>query len=232
MTLEPLRAVLPVKRGESEIPRDKNGVGGVRLGKLARLMRGRWETISKAWEDTKAKANRLNLLGRLDYHGELSAQLAWQEDPGGRSVRVVYTSAGTPTAAIIIDDASIVDYKLFWIACKDLEEAHYLLAIINSDALYSAAAPLMSKGQWGARDLQKHLWRLPIPEFDPKNALHRRVARAGKAAASGAASHLAALRAEPGDIGVAYVRRELRAWLRGSREGKAVERAVEKLLAG
>ena len=69
--------------------------------------------------------------------------------PGDRPVRVVYSGWGTPTAAILHDDDAIVDYKLFWIACKDTQEAHYLLAIINSDALYEAVTPLMSKGQFG-----------------------------------------------------------------------------------
>ena len=232
VTLDPLKAVLPMKRAEYEVPTDKDGVGGIRLGGLGRLMRGRWETISKAWEDNRAEANKLPLVDRLDYHGELSAQLTWQDDHGGRPIRVVYTSAGIPTAAILADDASIVDYKLFWIACKNLQEAHYLLAVINSDALYNAATPLMSKGLWGARDLQKHLWKLPIPVFDAKDPLRRQVARVGKAAAAGAASQFAMLREELGDLGVAVVRRELRSWLRGSKEGQAVERAVEKLLAG
>ena len=213
VTLDPLKAVLPLKKGEYEIPRDKNGVGGIRLGGLERQMRVRWQTVSRLWEDKKARATKLNLLGQLDYYGKLSAQLQWQEDPDGRPIRVVYTSAGVPTAAVLTDDTAIVDYKLFWIACKNLEEAQYLLAIINSDALYSAATPLMSKGLWGARDLQKHLWRLPIPAFDAKNALHQEVARAGKAAASAAARRLAKLRNERGDVGVAVVRRELRAWL-------------------
>ena len=232
VTLDPLKAVLPLKRGEHEIPKDKNGVGGIRLSSLEREMRDRWQTVSRMWEDNKARANKLNLVGRLDYHGEMSAQLAWQEDPDGRPVRVVYTSAGVPTAAILTDDDAIVDYKLFWIACKNLEEAQYLLAIINSDALYSAATPLMSKGLWGARDLQKHLWKLPIPAFDAKNALHQEVARAGKAAASAAARRLAKLRKERGNVSVTVVRRELRAWLKLSKQGKAVEAAVGKLLAG
>ena len=96
---------------------------------------------------------------------------------GDRPVRVVYSGWGTPTAAILHDDDAIVDYKLFWIACKDTQEAHYLLAIVNSDALYEAVTPLMSKGQFGPRDLQKHLWKLPIPEFDPANPLHAEVSR-------------------------------------------------------
>ena len=194
-------------------------------------MRGRWETISKAWEDSKAKANKLQLVGRLDYHGELSAQLAWQEDHGGRPIRVLYTKSGEPTAALLHDSNALIDHLLYWIPCEGVEEANYLLAIINSGALYRAAAPLMSKGLWGARDLHKHIWKLPIPAFDAKNPVHRGVARAGKAAAAGASQQLTTLRAEPDDISVAYVRRELRAWLRSSKEGRAVERAVEKLLA-
>ena len=47
----------------------------------------------------------------------------------------------------------------------------YLVAVINSDALQEAVKPLMSKGQFGARDLHKHLWKLPIPEFDPNGGV-------------------------------------------------------------
>ena len=36
-----------------------------------------------------------------------------------------------------------------------MPEAYYLLAIINSDALYEAVTPLMPKGQFGSRDLDK-----------------------------------------------------------------------------
>ena len=136
-TLDPLKAVLPLRSGDRAIPaaEKKKGVGGIRLGGLEKRMRERWRTTSGLWEKNRAKANKLNLLGQLDYYGKLSAQLAWQRNPGDRPVRVVYTSAGQPTAALLHDDDSIVDYKLFWIACKDAQEAHYLLAIINSDML-------------------------------------------------------------------------------------------------
>ena len=163
VTLDPLRAVLPVKRGEFLIHRDRDGEFGIDLGGLEWRMRDRWRTISGLWDSNKASANKLKLVERLDYHGEFSAQFAWQEDPQDRPVRVVYSSAGVPTAAVLANDQGIVDYKLFWITCRNMREANYLLAVINSMALYSAASPLMSKGLWGARDLQKHLWKLPIP---------------------------------------------------------------------
>ena len=135
VTLEPLKSLLPVKRGGAAIPTDPNGPGGIRLGGLERRMRERWQTVSNLWEGHKALANNLNLLGQLDYMGKLSSQLEWQQDAGDRPVRVVYTSAGQPTASIIEDDDIVVDYKLFWVACMSLEEANYLLAIINSNAL-------------------------------------------------------------------------------------------------
>ena len=229
-TLAPLRAVLPFKRSDAGLPADIEGVGGVDLGALGQRMRDRWQAVSRLWEENKRPVNKLNLLGRLDYHRELSAQLAWQRNPGDRPVRVVYSGYGAPTAALIHDIDVIVDYKLFWIACKDTIEAHYLLAIINSDALYELVTPLMSKGQFGARDLQKHLWKLSIPEFDPDDPVHAAVAAAGEAVAQGAAAQLSQLHQERDRVTVTIARRELRRWLRESPEGQAVEDVVSALL--
>ena len=229
-TLEPLKAVLPLKRGEASLPRDKEGPGGIRLGGLERRMRDRWRTVSRLWDENKARANRLNLLERLDYNRELSAQLDWQQEQGVRPVRVVYTTSGEPTAALPVADDTIADHLLYWVTCKSVQEANYLLAIINSDALYSDVSSLMPKGQFGARHLHKHLWKLPIPAFDRSNELHVAISKAGKAAASGAARQLAKLRQERESLTVTIARRELRKWLRGSRQGKTVEANVKKLL--
>ena len=90
----------------------------------------------------------------------------------------------------------------------------------------------MPKGQFGARDLQKHLWKLPIPEFDPANTLHAEVSDAGKAAEDGAASQLATLQAQRSRVTVTIARRELRKWLRNSPEGRSVEQIATRLLRG
>ena len=229
-TLDPLKALLPVKSGDGGIPRDPDGIGGIGLGGLERRMRDRWQTISCLWDENKRPANKLNLSGRLDFHRELSAQLAWQRNPGDRPVRVVYTQAGESTGALLQDDEAVVESRLYWITCKDTHEAYYLLAIINSRALYEMATPLMSKGQFGARDLHKHLWKLPIPEFDPENPLHIATSKAGEAATLATANQLAQLRQQRDRVTVTIARRELRKWLRNSPEGQAVEEAVTKLL--
>ena len=230
-TLDPLRAVLPLKRGEHEVPTSKNGVGGIRLGGLSQRMRDRWRIVSNLWEANRAAATKMNLSGQLDYYGKLSSQLEWQRAPEIRPVRIAYAGSGRPTAALVSDETMLIDYTLFWVACKDMEEASYLLAIINSEALYEGVQPLMPKGQFGARHVQKQLWKLPIPEFDSEDSLHAVVSEAGRVAAEGAAERLARLRQDRGEVTVTIARREVRKWLRESTDGKAVEEAVEELLA-
>ena len=112
--------------------------------------------------------------------GLVRADEVVEENPPAQEIRIVYGGWGAPTAALLREDDAIVDYKLFWVTCKDAQEAYYLLAIINSDVLYEMVTPLMSKGQFGARDLQKQLWKLPIPEFDPEDSLHAVVSEAGR----------------------------------------------------
>ena len=231
-TLNPLKALLPFIRGDSEIPMDTEEVGGIRLSALGRRMRDRWQTIDQCWDTGKARANKLSLLENLNHYGKLSMQLRRQRDLGDRPVRVIYNQSGVPTAAVLRDNDALIDHKLFWITCVNTQEANYLLAIINSEALYAAVAPLMSKGQFGARDLHKHLWKLPIPEFDPAEEPHVAISQAGEAAAAGAGRQLEQLRRERDRVTVTIARRELRKWLRESPEGRRVEEVVGRLLRG
>ena len=120
---------------------------------------------------------------------------------------------------------------MFYINCKDAQEAYYLLAIINSSTLYDAVIPLMPKGQFGARHLQKHLWKLPIPEFDRENLLHASLSMAGERVAFGVVKRLAELREERGSrLTVKVARRELRQWLRESLDWAVIERLMHLLI--
>ena len=62
-TLDPLKAVLPLRRDATSLPTEDGGIGGVYLGGLERRMRERWQTISGVWEEHRARANRLTLSG-------------------------------------------------------------------------------------------------------------------------------------------------------------------------
>ena len=146
----------------------------------------------------------------------------------------MYASSGKPTAAVAADLNAIIDHKLYWIPCETAGEADYLVGIINSRTLEEAVEPLRPKGQWGARDLHKHPWRLPIPRFDAANETHREIAKASAQAAAGVAAVLAELKASrpsgKGPISGDAARDELRAWLAESDEGQEVERLVAQLL--
>ena len=195
-------------------------------------MRDRWSEINRSWEVNKRSGYQLTLSDQLDYYGKLSSQLAWQGDKEGRSIRIVYNQSGTPTASVLQDDQAIVDYTLYWVSCASMSEAEYLIAIINSETLYASAAPLMAKGQFGARHLQKHLWRLPIPEFDASDSTHVEVSDAGRQAALGVEQELTNLRQRYERLTVTIARREIRKWLRQSAEGQRVEDAAGELLGG
>ena len=231
VTLTPLKAILPFKNGEWWISIELGGISRIRLGSLERRMRERWRVVSDLWDKNKQPHNKLDLLGRLDYHRELSSQLEWIRGPTNRPIRVIYPKAGQPTAALVSEEQTLMDTTTYWVTCKDFAEAYYLLAIINSETLKEQVARFMSKGQFGARDLHKQLWKLPIPEFDPDHPFHVQISDAGKAAATGAAQRYTQLQKERGDnVSVTIVRRELRAWLRTSPQGAAVEAAVQQLL--
>ena len=232
-TLEPLRAVLPINPASGDLEADASDASGIRAGSLRRRMLRRWRNINELWEHNKRATNTLRLIDQLDYYGKLSSQLDWRRDNGGRPVRIAYTGAGIPTATILPDSNAIVESKLYWISCEATEEAYYLLATINSNALKAAVEPLMPKGQFGARDVHKHLWRLPIPEFDVGDSLHVDVAGAGRDAAEGVERELGNLRQRYAErLTVRIARREVRKWLRESAEGQRVEGVVGELLGG
>lgn len=230
-TLDPLKVILPCKRGSTALGSDPGALDGVSTDAIERRMRNRWREVNREWEDNKRPGYALTLIQQLDYYGKLSAQIAWQGDNGERPIRIAYAGSGMPTAAIVTENLAIVDYTLFWITCETVNEAHYLTAIVNSHSLYERLQPLMPKGQFGARHVQKHLWRLPIPEFDGGDSLHVEVADAGRDAAVGVERELANLRQRFGQrLSVTIARREVRKWLRESAEGKRVEGVVGELL--
>ena len=222
---QPLRAALPIRQGDCALPFASEGVGGIILVSVDPRMRSRWQTISRMWEENKQESTKDNLAENLDHFGKLVSQLRWQEGKAGRPIRVVHSQGGQPTAAILSDDDAFVDESLYWIPCKDIPEANFLLAIINSDALQSHVNPYTTPNWAGnTRNLHKHLWKLPIPEHDANELLHRKIADAGSAAATGAALRLVEMQSERrGHLTGRTARAELRQWLRNSQEGQAVE---------
>ena len=136
------------------------------------------EQAEKIWVEKRGAKTSHNLLQWLDYSGKLTAQM-----PAHRHL-VIYNASGTNVSATYIDRNKLtlrfmVDHKLYWIALRQLMEAHYLTAILNSDAANQTIKPFQSTGLLGERDIHKKLLDLPIPTFDSGVALHRKLSELG-----------------------------------------------------
>ena len=244
VTLPPLTAVLPVDKQAMTLPLHHNGCEKDANGRIIRhnacevdisaldtRMRTRWNTMSSLWDANKGKNDKKTLYQNLNYLSKLTSQLNWLRNHGNRPVRIAYTTSGAPTAAIISDSKAILDTNLYQVDCHTLDEAYYLLAIINSKALARSAKPFCPSN-WSReiRHLHKHLWKLPIPEFDPNNTDHADISDLGRRAAVEAQKVIAAL--DDPKPSVTKARSVLRhEWQPNSTVAQGIEVGVEGLLS-
>ena len=93
----------------------------------------------------------------------------------------------------------------------------------------------MTKGQYGARDFEKHGWKLPIPRYDASDPLHVHLSELSKAAESECAALIANsdIPTKPaGDAQSRSARKMLRhEWQHNSEVAQDIEAAVAQLLS-
>ena len=115
----------------------------------------------------------MTLKERLDRIHGLSAQLAVAE------MKVVYTKAGTLLSAGILEDSRVVvENGAYWAAARNIDEARYLIAILNSASTLAQIVSMQPMGAFGPRHFDNLVWELPIPEYDRLNSLHRELSQA------------------------------------------------------
>ena len=247
-TLPPLTAALPVSKATMTMPLDhadceelsggfiRHNACEVDEQELDGRMRSRWEKMEWLWEANRGKTDTKSLTQNLNWLNKLTSQLDYLRDSGDRPVRIAYTQSGRPTASLIADKKAILDRNLYQVTCRNSEEAFYLMAIINSDALAKAAKPFCATN-WAKeiRHLEKHLWKLPIPEYDASNEKHVQLSWLGRTAEQECKARLDKLVALNGEdwLTVKEARSNLRnGWQPGSPTAQAIEEAVGELLAG
>ena len=119
--------------------------------------------------------------------------------------------------------------------CSSETETYYVLAVINSNELAAAAETFMSRGLYGARNFQKHGWKLPIPRYDARDPLHVRLSELGKTAEQECTALVANsdIPTKPaGDAQSRAARKMLRhEWQPTSATALAIEDAVAELLS-
>ncbi|MBC9000853.1 N-6 DNA methylase [Micromonospora aurantiaca (nom. illeg.)] len=160
--LDPLRAVLPIgPKGILEAGRIEDYPG----------LESWWKEAEETWQAHKVESDDSSLLQRINFHSQLSAQV-----PAG-SHRVVYSKAGNSIAAARLNESqSIIDHKLYWAAVSGVEEARYLVSILNSTMVLERVRPLQALGLFGGRDIDKNVFAVPIPSYDASDKDHRELA--------------------------------------------------------
>lgn len=215
--LELATGVVPME-GDVVLTSDSANARGHR-GLAAWLLdaESKWNEYSKQNTDGSP---RVSLAQSIDHHGKLAAQSSRQ------SLRVAYPASGTRLCACLLDDDDvIVEHQAYWSVVHSLDEAAYVVAVLNSAVVLERVKDLQPVGQRDARHFDNLVWTLPIPEFDPDEALHQDIAAAALSAAEVAA------RVElPEDAHFTTKRRLIRQALVADGIAETIERLVDALL--
>jgi len=199
--LPPNIAVLPIRPARS-------GKGYEIIRKEVAFKMGypylaKWlEEAEKVWSKVRGE-KEVDLYEWLDYQHKLSRQ-----NPNAK-YKVVYLRSGTHLAACVVEKKPlrvdnvelkgiIIESTLYRFETDNLDEAYYLVSILNSKVLDDLIKPLQSKGKYGERDIHKKLLEFPIPKFNPNDPIHRRLAELGRKASEEANRILPRLLAEFG----------------------------------
>lgn len=151
------------------------------------------ERAQQVWEERrteKAKEIFQRVIDRLDYQRLLTVQ-----NPGSKYV-VIYNTSGTNLVSCVVSKQNlpgfnvgsaiisprnfIADAKTYFYETDNELEARYICAVLNSDVVNKDIKPLQSMGLYGARDIHRRPFMLPVPKFDMCNPDHIRLAELSK----------------------------------------------------
>ena len=244
IALNPLRAALPVHRPTMSMAVDHSKCKGhkhdacrLEVEALHPSMRNRWNIADEMFRNAHKNQAINDLYDRLNYQNILTSQLEYLHAAiaGDGTTRVAYTQAGQPTAAVIRDHHAIVDRKLYQTICSSEDEGYYVLAILNSKELTTAAEKFMTKGLFGARDFEKHGWKLSIPRYEADDPLHVQLSQLGQAAEQECRTLIdeSEIISKPAGKAQSDAARKLlrHEWQPSSKTAQAIEAAVAELLS-
>jgi hypothetical protein len=196
-----------------------------------------WLAIAERTWMTKRgeKADKLDIYQRLDYSRGLTSQSSKAK------YRVLYNKDGTYLVACVLEnrssslkaDSSLIrvsgvcaDDTILHFDISNLDEAMFIVAILNAPIVDSLIKPMQSRGQWGERHIQKKVLELPLPRFEPKNKKHMELVGLAKQAQAKAEKTVGKLEEKYASIG--KIRSMLKAEL--SEELLQIDKIVRELI--
>ena len=126
------------------------------------------ERIESLWQQYGTK--KMTFKRRINYDGLLENQFPISK------LKIVYTASGTNVAAVLLEDPEgIIDHKLYWFDVSNKNEGLYLEGVLNSSCLMDKIRDLQSQGQFGPRDIHRHILKPSIPNYNSKKQLHNNI---------------------------------------------------------
>jgi len=167
--------------------------------------------IEREWRNRRGeKAERMSALAWLNYANKLT-----RLNPRAK-YKVVYNTSGTYLASAVVENKKpsieingtrvrlngiVVDCTLYSYETDSEDEAHYLSAMLNSSIIDEAIKPAQARGLFGPRHIHKKPFEIPIPKFNSRNRVHRKLSRLGKICTSEVEKMLPDLAREYDSIG-------------------------------
>ena len=177
-----------------------------------------WRQASEMWVQYRS-SERLDLMEQLDYRRKVSQQFP------APPLRVVYTASGMHlSAALVQDPRGVIEHGLYWAAVDTVDEAAFLCGILNSPRTTELTRPLMSYGK-DERHIDKYVWQLPIPLYNPNNERHERLVQL----AHQVEADIADLDIDE-SVHFPTLRRQIRDHLAASSTGQEIEDLVTELI--
>ena len=185
LLIEPLLVALPLVIREENSAKRFEVVDHDEI--LNERFASRWfaeaERLWNKHRTDKAKRSEMTYLNRLDFQHGLTDQ-----NPDARFI-VLYTGSATDASAVVVDRTAfeapfVAEHKTYWCEAKSESEAHFICAYLNSGYANEKIKDFQSRGLFGPRDIHKTIVKLPFPRFDPKNELHKSLAKLGSKCAT------------------------------------------------
>ena len=132
-----------------------------------------WDEAQDRYTSFKGKGSTTpkQLIDYLDYQGRLTGQLESES-----LWRIVYNKSGKYLRSARTNVPRVLNDNCYWMTVQGEEEATYLVAVLNADTLQAAYRSSCGSD----RDFHTLPWFcVPIPRFDPGEALHQDLAKLG-----------------------------------------------------
>lgn len=174
-----------------------------------------WRDATDLYEKNKSSSSVPTLELNLNYSNKLLNQLGKTGD------MVIYTAVGRIMCAARAKRGNIINSNLYYVPTKSIAESHFLVALLNSNALKSQ----IDNSKTTIRSFHTELWRkIPMPRYKKSNKWHNELVELSKRAEKFVAD-------QPTTGGIGFVRKSIRDSLVKSKLSLKIDQSVQKIMS-